>query len=116
MKTAAATYSSFSTYLEERNDEFRFNAATGSLRSEPATLFSLASNGDHRFRVAKLSRGPESRRRARHRRALPKYLRHHWRVVTDDRRRQHHCLDHVVRGDAGARIRHHDPACDGYWR
>src|SRR6185436_532432 len=96
---AAAIYSSFSTFRKERNDEFRFNATTGSICGEPATLFSLASNGDDCFRVAESPCGAESRRCARHRRAFEKYLCNYRRRVADDRRREHHRMDQAVRRD-----------------
>src|ERR1043165_1604292 len=101
---AAAIYNSFSTYPKERNDEFRFNATTGPLCGEPATLFSLASNGDYCFRVAESPCGPESRRCARYRRAFEKYLCDYRRGAADDRRREHHRLDQAVRRDACARV------------
>src|ERR1043166_5929377 len=84
---------------EEKSDEFRFHATTRTLRREPAALFRLAPDGDHRFRAAELSRRAEPRRGARHRRAFAQRLRYDWRRPANTRRRQHHGLDEALRTD-----------------
>src|SRR4030095_9138743 len=48
---------------EEKNDEFRTHA-TRSVPGQRATLFCVASNGNHRLRVAEFSNRTEPRRRS----------------------------------------------------